>query len=255
MITGRNKRSLEDHFDRAWELEAALEAKGDRRRLERVQESDRARRHALHPPGRPARPRARRAVRRRARRRPAVRGAARRRPHRRPRPAAAADDRGAGAARRQRRRADGGAARARCTCTAAPRSRRPTPTDVVADHRHGREAGPARTRRATSRSSAATCCTRAVFDVLRRRPSPAAAARSSSPTRCRSWRSVRTSRAAACYGVVFRGRRYDTGDRLDYLKAVVRLASERADLGPDLRAWLSEFVADLPARQPRPAGR
>jgi UTP--glucose-1-phosphate uridylyltransferase len=40
MITGRNKRSLEDHFDRAWELEAALEAKGDRFRLERVRESN-----------------------------------------------------------------------------------------------------------------------------------------------------------------------------------------------------------------------
>src|SRR5882724_485566 len=40
MITGRNKRSLEDHFDRAWELEAALEAKGDRRRLAKVQESN-----------------------------------------------------------------------------------------------------------------------------------------------------------------------------------------------------------------------
>lgn len=45
------------------------------------------------------------------------------------------------------------------------------------------------------------------------------------------------------HGVVFRGRRYDTGDRLDYLKAVVKLASERDDLGPDFRAWLTEFVA------------
>ncbi len=49
------------------------------------------------------------------------------------------------------------------------------------------------------------------------------------------------------YGVVFKGRRYDTGDRLDYLKAVVRLGSEREDLGPDLRAFLREFVASLPA--------
>src|SRR5215218_7433834 len=40
MITGRNKSSLENHFDRAWELEAALEAKGDRQRLERVQKSN-----------------------------------------------------------------------------------------------------------------------------------------------------------------------------------------------------------------------
>lgn len=47
------------------------------------------------------------------------------------------------------------------------------------------------------------------------------------------------------YGVIFRGRRYDTGDRLDYLKAVVRIAVDRPDLGPDLRAWLTEYVATL----------
>ena len=46
-------------------------------------------------------------------------------------------------------------------------------------------------------------------------------------------------------GVVFRGRRYDTGDRLDYLKAVVRIAVDRPDLGPDLRSWLREFVTTL----------
>ena len=47
------------------------------------------------------------------------------------------------------------------------------------------------------------------------------------------------------YGVVFRGRRYDTGDRLDYLKAVVQLAAGRTDLGPDFRAWLTDFVPTL----------
>lgn len=45
------------------------------------------------------------------------------------------------------------------------------------------------------------------------------------------------------HGVVFRGRRYDTGDRGDYLRAIVRLACEREDLGPDFRAWLRDFVA------------
>jgi UTP--glucose-1-phosphate uridylyltransferase len=44
------------------------------------------------------------------------------------------------------------------------------------------------------------------------------------------------------HGVVFRGRRYDTGDRLDYLKTVVRLASERDDLGPALLDWLREWL-------------
>lgn len=48
--------------------------------------------------------------------------------------------------------------------------------------------------------------------------------------------------AEPVHGVVFRGRRYDTGDRLDYLKTVVRLAAERDDLGPPLLEWLREFL-------------
>jgi UTP--glucose-1-phosphate uridylyltransferase len=47
------------------------------------------------------------------------------------------------------------------------------------------------------------------------------------------------------HGVLFRGRRYDTGDRLDYLRTIVRVASERDDLGPGFVAWLREFVAEL----------
>jgi len=47
------------------------------------------------------------------------------------------------------------------------------------------------------------------------------------------------------FGVVFRGRRYDTGDRLDYIKAIVQLAVDREDLGPDLRPWLKDFVNTL----------
>ncbi|WEH38997.1 UTP--glucose-1-phosphate uridylyltransferase GalU [Streptomyces sp. AM 2-1-1] len=46
------------------------------------------------------------------------------------------------------------------------------------------------------------------------------------------------------HAVVFRGRRYDTGDRGDYLRAVVRLACEREDLGPGFRSWLGEFVRE-----------
>ncbi|MFD5601815.1 UTP--glucose-1-phosphate uridylyltransferase GalU [Streptomyces sp. NPDC127064] len=44
------------------------------------------------------------------------------------------------------------------------------------------------------------------------------------------------------HGVVFKGRRYDTGDRGDYLRAIVRLACEREDLGPGFRSWLREYV-------------
>ena len=48
------------------------------------------------------------------------------------------------------------------------------------------------------------------------------------------------------HGVVFRGRRYDTGDRLDYLKAVVRLAADREDLGPPLLEWLRAWLPGQP---------
>ncbi|MET9531213.1 MULTISPECIES: UTP--glucose-1-phosphate uridylyltransferase GalU [unclassified Streptomyces] len=46
------------------------------------------------------------------------------------------------------------------------------------------------------------------------------------------------------HGVVFKGRRYDTGDRGDYLRAIVRLACERDDLGPDFKAWLRRYVTE-----------
>jgi len=44
------------------------------------------------------------------------------------------------------------------------------------------------------------------------------------------------------YGYVFEDGRYDIGDKLDYLRAVVELAVDREDLGPGFRAFLAEFV-------------
>jgi UTP--glucose-1-phosphate uridylyltransferase len=44
------------------------------------------------------------------------------------------------------------------------------------------------------------------------------------------------------YGCTFTEGRYDTGNKLDYLRATVELAAERADLGPGFRAFLADFV-------------
>jgi UTP--glucose-1-phosphate uridylyltransferase len=44
------------------------------------------------------------------------------------------------------------------------------------------------------------------------------------------------------HAVIFRGKRYDTGDKLSYLKSVVSIALDRDDLGPDLRAWLASYL-------------
>jgi UTP--glucose-1-phosphate uridylyltransferase len=47
------------------------------------------------------------------------------------------------------------------------------------------------------------------------------------------------------YGYTFSEGRYDTGNKLDYLRATVELAARRDDLGPDFRAFLTEFVRKL----------
>ncbi|MFD5276384.1 UTP--glucose-1-phosphate uridylyltransferase GalU [Pseudarthrobacter sp. NPDC058362] len=44
------------------------------------------------------------------------------------------------------------------------------------------------------------------------------------------------------YGVVFKGRRFDTGDKLSYLKAVITLASERVEFGEELKTWMKGFI-------------
>ena len=42
------------------------------------------------------------------------------------------------------------------------------------------------------------------------------------------------------YGVIFRGRRYDTGDKLGYIKAIVSLALARPELRAELHEWLED---------------
>ena len=78
-----------------------------------------------------------------------------------------------------------------------------------------------------------------VFDVLRRTP----------PGRGGEIQLTDALRSLALgdgggpvHAVIFRGRRYDTGDRQEYLRTIVRLACERHDLGPEFRSWLAEFV-------------
>jgi UTP--glucose-1-phosphate uridylyltransferase len=46
------------------------------------------------------------------------------------------------------------------------------------------------------------------------------------------------------YGRTFSSGRFDTGNKLDYLKATVELALRRPDLGGPFRAWLRQHVAE-----------
>lgn len=51
--------------------------------------------------------------------------------------------------------------------------------------------------------------------------------------------------AGPVIGVIFSGRRYDTGDRLSFLKATVEIAVGRPDVGRDFTSWLKNFVGSI----------
>jgi UTP--glucose-1-phosphate uridylyltransferase len=51
--------------------------------------------------------------------------------------------------------------------------------------------------------------------------------------------------AGGVRGVVFRGRRYDTGDKLDFIKATLRIGIDRDDIGSDLRRFIKDFAKEI----------
>ncbi len=47
------------------------------------------------------------------------------------------------------------------------------------------------------------------------------------------------------HGVLFRGRRYDTGNKFDYLRTQIRFACERPDIAPEFVPWLRNYLDNL----------
>lgn len=47
--------------------------------------------------------------------------------------------------------------------------------------------------------------------------------------------------AGPVFGFIYKGKRYDTGDKLGYIQASIEMALKRSDLGPALRTWLKQF--------------
>ncbi len=52
-------------------------------------------------------------------------------------------------------------------------------------------------------------------------------------------------RGGGVHGVLFRGRRYDTGNKLDYLRTLVQFACERPDLAQEFVPWLRKHLDEL----------
>ncbi|WEH40245.1 UTP--glucose-1-phosphate uridylyltransferase GalU [Streptomyces sp. NBC_01218] len=240
MITGRNKRPLEDHFDRNYELESALTRKGDGERLQRVQESsDLATMHYV----RQGDPRGLGH---------AVLCAA---PHVGDQPFAVLlgddliDPRDALLARMvEIQEREGGSVIALMEvdpaqihlygCAAV--------TDT-AEEGVVRVTGLVEKPEPSDAPSNLAVIGRYVLD-----PSVFGILRRTEPGRGGEIQLTDALQLLAAdekiggpvHGVVFKGRRYDTGDRGDYLRAIVRLACEREDLGPDFRTWLRRYVTE-----------
>jgi UTP--glucose-1-phosphate uridylyltransferase len=47
------------------------------------------------------------------------------------------------------------------------------------------------------------------------------------------------------HGVLFRGRRYDTGNKLDYLRTIIQFACEREDVAGEFVPWLRGYLDSL----------
>ena len=241
VITGRNKRSLEDHFDRAWELEEVLQNKGDAQRLARVQKSNvLADMHYVRQ----------------------------------------GDPRGLGHAVLCAANHVGDKPFAVLLGDDLIDERDPLLGRMIAVQRRTRASVVALMEVPREQVNLYGCAAvepTGEEDVVRvtgmvEKPDPAEAPsnlavigryvlhprifdvlRETGPGRggeiqitdALQTLAVADGEGSGVYGVIFRGRRYDTGDRLDYLKAVVQLASERADLGPELRTWLRKYVAAM----------
>ncbi|MFB7558281.1 UTP--glucose-1-phosphate uridylyltransferase GalU [Streptomyces brevispora] len=239
MITGRNKRALEDHFDRNYELESALTRKGDDERLVRVQESsDLATMHYVRQ-GDP---------------RGLGHAVLCAEPHVGDEPFAVLlgddliDPRDPLLARMTEiQEREGGSVVAlmevapelihQYGCAAVEAT---SQSDVV------RVTGLVEKPEPGDAPSSLAVIGRYVLD-----PAVFAVLRETEPglggeiqlTDALQQLAVDEKLGGPVHGVVFRGRRYDTGDRGDYLRAIVRLACEREDLGPDFRDWLRGYVA------------
>lgn len=53
---------------------------------------------------------------------------------------------------------------------------------------------------------------------------------------------------APVFGVIFRGRRYDTGDRADWIKANLLLGVDHPELGSELTQWVLDFAEQIRSR-------
>ena len=88
-------------------------------------------------------------------------------------------------------------------------------------------------------------CDPSVFDVLRKiPPGRGGEIQLTDALRILAERGPDTD-GGGVHGVLFRGRRYDTGNKLDYLKTQIKFACERPDVKDEFVPWLRSYLEEL----------
>jgi UTP--glucose-1-phosphate uridylyltransferase len=87
-------------------------------------------------------------------------------------------------------------------------------------------------------------CDPAVFGVLERTP-PGRGGEIQLTDALKTLAQLPASEGGGVRGVQFRGRRFDTGNPVDYLRTIVQFACERPDVAGEFLPWLRKYVDDL----------
>jgi len=87
-------------------------------------------------------------------------------------------------------------------------------------------------------------CDPSVFDVLERTP-PGRGGEIQLTDALRELAHTDPAKGGGAYGVLFRGRRYDTGNKIDYLRTTIQFACERPDVAPEFLPWLRKYLDNL----------
>src|SRR5215469_4345440 len=87
-------------------------------------------------------------------------------------------------------------------------------------------------------------CDPAVFGVLERTP-PGRGGEIQLTDALRTLAQMPAADGGGVRGVQFRGRRFDTGNPVDYLRTIVQFACERPDIAAEFVPWLRKYLDDL----------
>ena len=87
-------------------------------------------------------------------------------------------------------------------------------------------------------------CDPAIFGVLRQTP-PGRGGEIQLTDALKTLAQMPASEGGGVYGLPFHGRRFDTGNRIDYLRTLIQFACVRPDVAPEFVPWLRKYVDNL----------